>query len=84
MEITVWNSAKSRLETIDIEFTDDDTTWFEESEEGKSVQTLTDIDDRLLIKEHGYNYPVLFPDGHPKSPTCGHLKIPHPQHLPEI
>ena len=18
------------------------------------------------------------PDGHPKSPTCGHLKIPHP------
>jgi len=26
----------------------------------------------------------LYPDGHPKSPTCGHLKIPHPQHLPEI
>ena len=25
-----------------------------------------------------------YPDGHPKSPTCGHLKIPHPQHLPEI
>ena len=60
MEITVWNSAKSRLETIDIEFTDDDTTWFEESEEGKFVQTLTDIDDGLLIKEHGYNYPVVF------------------------
>ena len=23
------------------------------------------------------------PDGHPKSPTCGHLKIPHPEHTPE-
>ncbi|EFK10653.1 conserved hypothetical protein [delta proteobacterium NaphS2] len=21
------------------------------------------------------------PDGHPKSPTCGHLKIPHPASL---
>ncbi len=19
------------------------------------------------------------PDGHPKSPTCGHLKLPHPE-----
>ena len=29
-------------------------------------------------------YSTMVPDGHPKSPTCGHLKIPHPQHLPEI
>lgn len=21
------------------------------------------------------------PDGHPKSPTCGHLKIPHPSDI---
>ena len=21
------------------------------------------------------------PDGHPKSPTCGHLKIPHPHEV---
>ena len=62
MKITVWNNAKSRLETIDIEFTDDNTTWFEESEKGKSVQTLTDIDDGLLINEHGYNYPVFIND----------------------
>ena len=25
------------------------------------------------LKPLGY-----LPDGHPKSPTCGHLKIPHP------
>jgi len=21
----------------------------------------------------------LIPDGHPNSPTCGHLKFPHPE-----
>ena len=29
MEITIANPQKGRLETIDIEFTDDNTTWFE-------------------------------------------------------
>ena len=24
------------------------------------------------------NDALSIPDGHPKSPTCGHLKIPHP------
>jgi len=24
---------------------------------------------------------IDFPDGHPKSPTCGHFKIPHPARL---
>ena len=62
MEITIWNNAKSRLETIDIEFTDDNTTWFEGSEEGQSVQTLTDVDDGLLINDYGYDYPVLIND----------------------
>ena len=27
---------------------------------------------KVLIKPN-----LVFPDGHPKSPTCGHLKIPH-------
>jgi len=38
--------------------------------------------DSILRKE--YDLSGSNPDGHPKSPTCGHLKIPHPQHLPEI
>jgi hypothetical protein len=29
MEITIQNPQKGRLETIDIEFTDKNTTWFE-------------------------------------------------------
>jgi len=28
MEITVYNPQKGRLETIEIEFTDENTTWF--------------------------------------------------------
>ena len=30
MEQTVYNPQKGRLETIDINFTDENTTWFEE------------------------------------------------------
>jgi hypothetical protein len=39
-----------------------------------SYVRITD-DERLLIPA-GY-----IPDGHPKYPTCGHLKIPHPARL---
>jgi len=48
MKITVWNSAKSRLETIDVEFTDDNTTWLKRVRKENTVQTLNRIlDDRL-------------------------------------
>ena len=29
--------------------------------------------------KHWTTYFKLIPDGHPNSPTCGHLKIPHPE-----
>ncbi len=29
MELTVYNPQKGRLETLEVEFTDDNTTWFE-------------------------------------------------------
>ena len=37
----------------------------------------------LVLKREAWNYRKLIaiakdPGGHPKSPTCGHLKIPHP------
>ena len=59
MEITVCNVAKSRLETIDINFTRDNTTWFEDITENKGIRMLTDIESGLLISEHNYNSPVL-------------------------
>ena len=62
MGITIWNSAKSRLETMDIEFTDKNTTWFDDEDENPAVYMLTDVDGGLLISEHSYDYPVFIID----------------------
>ena len=62
MDVTVWNSAKSRLETMDIEFTDKNTTWFDDEEETTVVYMLTDVDGGLLISERSYDYPVFIID----------------------
>ena len=62
MGITIWNSAKNRLETIDIEFTDKNTTWFEDEDENPVVYMLTDVDGGLLISENSYDYPVFIID----------------------
>ncbi|MBC2704131.1 hypothetical protein [Desulfobacula sp.] len=62
MEITVCNIAKSRLETIDINITQDNTTRFDYSEENTKIHMLTDIEHGLLITEHNFNYPVLIYD----------------------
>ena len=62
MGITIWNSAKSRLETMDIEFTDKNTTWFDDEDNNPVVYMLTDVDGGLLISERNYNYPVFIID----------------------
>ena len=59
---TVYNFAKGRLETIEIDFTQDNTTWFDYSEENTKIHMLTDIEHGLLITEHNFNYPVLIYD----------------------
>jgi len=62
MEKIIYNFAKGRLETIEINFTRDNTTWFDYSEENTKVHMLTDIEHGLLITEHNFNYPVLIYD----------------------
>jgi len=62
MGITIWNSAKSRLDTMDIEFTDKNTTWFDDEDENSVVHMLTDVDGGLLISELSYDYPVFIID----------------------
>jgi len=62
MELTVCNPAKNRLETIDVDFNDNNTTWFEDNEENGGIRTLTDHPNGLLITEYSYNYPVLIYD----------------------
>lgn len=58
MEITIYNSLKSRLETINLEFTDKNTSWFDDCTDHHDIHMITDIDDGLLISERGYNYPL--------------------------
>jgi len=62
MELTVCNLAKSRLETIDVDFNKNNTTWFEDSKENGGIRTLTDLQQGLLISEYSYSYPILIYD----------------------
>ncbi len=57
-EITIYNALKSRLETIDIEFTDKNTTWFDDCINDQNIHMITDAFGGLLIREYGYNYPI--------------------------
>jgi hypothetical protein len=59
MELTVCNFAKSRLETIYVDFNENNTTWFEDNEKNSGIRTLTDHQQGLLICEYSYNYPKL-------------------------
>jgi len=58
MQITVYNPQKGRLETIDAEFTKDNTTWFGNCRNTHDVSMITDIDGDILISEFAYSYPL--------------------------
>lgn len=70
MEITVCNIAKSRLETIDINITRDNTTWFEDNLENRGIRMMTDFEGSLLISEYNYDYPVLIYNATRKDIDC--------------
>lgn len=56
MESTVYNPQKGRLETIAVEFTDDNTTWFDNCENASDIYMITDFDGGILVKECNYTY----------------------------
>jgi len=58
MEKSVYNPQKGRIETIDVEFTNDNTTWFSNYRNARDISMITDFDGDLLISEFGYTYPV--------------------------
>ncbi len=58
MEISIYNLLKGRLETIDIKFTEQNTTWFDDCEHNDDVYMITDFDGGILIREFGYSYPI--------------------------
>jgi hypothetical protein len=62
MQMTIYNTAKQRLETINIELTGGNSTWFDNSIDMDSVSIITDFEDGLLIKQCNYNYPMWFND----------------------
>jgi len=57
METTACNPQKGRLETIDVEFTKDNTTWFN-CRSPRDIYMITDFEGGLLIREFDYTYPV--------------------------
>lgn len=61
MEVTVNNPQKGRLETIQVEFTEKNTTWFNCEKYG-DVEKITDINGCLLISKGSYEYPILIYD----------------------
>jgi len=59
MQRTVYNPQKGRLETIDAQFTKDNTTWFGNFRNTHDVSMITDIDGDILIGEFAYSYPFM-------------------------
>lgn len=62
METTVCNPQKGRLETIDMEITRENTTWFDNCVNPHDIYMITDIEGGLVIKEFDYSYPVWIYD----------------------
>jgi hypothetical protein len=62
MQQTVYNPQKGRLETINVEFTDENTTWFEDHEKIEEIYTITDFKGGLIIGGLSYNYPIFVYD----------------------
>jgi predicted cation transporter len=57
MECTVYNPQKGRLETLNVEITEENTTWFRYNRNISSVTMITDWNGGLLIKS-GFDYPI--------------------------
>jgi hypothetical protein len=62
METTVYNPQKGRLETIEVEFTNDNTTWFSQCKNADDISMITDFADDILISEFGHTYPIRIYD----------------------
>ena len=62
MEMTVCNPQKGRLETIDVEITEKNTTWFDNCMDNEDIYMITDFKGGLIIKELGYTYPTWIYD----------------------
>ncbi len=62
MQLTVYNPQKGRLETINVNFTDENTTWFDDCEDNHGIFSITDFEGGILIKEADYTSPLYVYD----------------------
>jgi hypothetical protein len=62
MGLIVYNRQKGRLETIEVELTPENTTWFDDSGKDGDIAAITDFAGGLLIRANNYNYQVLVYD----------------------
>ena len=62
MKITAYNPQKGRLETVDVEFTNDNTTWFGNCKNTRDISRITDFDGGILISQYDYTYPLRIYD----------------------
>ncbi|MFN2128629.1 MAG: hypothetical protein ACK2TU_12295, partial [Anaerolineales bacterium] len=58
MQQTVCNPQKGRLGTIQVEYTEGNTTWLDNIESSEDIYRVTDYNGGVLIKEFNYTYPV--------------------------
>ena len=58
---TIYNVSKGRLETVNFDFTDKNTTWYDDVE-NYQIYRIADAFGGLLVQETGYTYPVLIDD----------------------
>jgi len=62
MEMSIYNPQKGRIETVDVAFTNDNTTWFNNCRNARDISMITDFGGDLLISEFGYTYPFRIYD----------------------
>lgn len=58
MEITVYNPQKGRLETVDMEVSAENTTWFDKNTKHGAIASVTDFNGGIVIRKRDYSYPV--------------------------
>jgi hypothetical protein len=58
MELTIYNPQKARRETIHVDITEQNTTWFNNCRKESEIYSITDFKGGLLIKKYGYTCPI--------------------------
>ena len=62
MKTTVYNPQKGRLETVDMEVTTENTTWFDKNIKHGAIASVTDFKGGIVIRKLDYSSPIWIYD----------------------